>query len=388
MKIQNKASAIILARSGSKGIINKNLKKIDQKTLLEFSIKTALQSNAINNVFVSSDSIDYLQLAKSLGAETILRPKKLSSDKASSEDGLLHAISYIEENNFKISDNIIFMQCTSPFTSPEDLNKAFTNFMREELDSLFSAVKHHGFIWKKDTVTGINHNEKTLRKRRQEKNEEILESGAFYIFNKLKFKKAKNRFFGNIGFYMQDKINSFEIDDQFDLEINRFIYKKYIKRRAKININKVKLIVSDFDGVFTNNHVETNSNGIETVVTNKSDSLAISLFRKKNPHIPIIVVTSEQNISVKKRCDKLKLDCYQIESDKQEFLSGYLKEKNISPERVVYVGNDTNDLTCLDYVGYPIVVSDSDPKLFKNSFLILHSKGGGGALKELLSLIK
>tara|TARA_X000000368_G_C23015868_1_gene705665 strand:+ start:33 stop:1199 length:1167 start_codon:yes stop_codon:yes gene_type:complete len=388
MKNHHKATAIILARSGSKGIIDKNLQKIAKKSLLECSINTAFQSQAIENIFVSSDSEKYLKIAEMCGANPIVRPNHLSSDQSSSEEGLLHAIKFIEENNYKLNDTIIFIQCTSPLTDSKDIDNAFLKFNEKKYDSLFSAVDHHGFIWKRDDIKGINHNENHLRERRQDKDREILETGAFYILNTSQFKTTKNRFFGEIGFFIQDKINSFEIDDSFDLELNRFIYKKYLRHHKKINIQKVKLIVSDFDGVLTDNNVETNKDGIESVITSKSDSLAISTFRKENPHIPIIVLTSEQNISVQKRCEKLQLPCHQVTSDKKEYLSQYLSRNNISPENVVYVGNDKNDLTCLNYVGFPIAVADSDPKLFSDSILILNSKGGSGALKELMNLIK
>tara|TARA_B100000427_G_scaffold327197_1_gene337412 strand:+ start:1667 stop:2830 length:1164 start_codon:yes stop_codon:yes gene_type:complete len=387
MKIQNKATAIILARSGSKGIVNKNLKKISNKSLLEFSISAALKSNCVENIFVSSDSEEYLKLAESLHSKTILRPEYLSSDEASSEDGILHAIDYISQNDMHLNDYIIFLQCTSPLTTPKDIDLAFSKFLEEKYDSLFSAVNHHGFIWSKSSVKGINHSEKKLRERRQDREEELLENGSFYIFKKSKFIESKNRFFGKIGFFVQDKIKSFDIDDKFDLEINRFIYRKYFQKRDRINIKNVELIVSDFDGVFTDNYVNTIDDGTESVITSKADSLAISNFRKKHP-IPFIVLTSEQNISVKKRCEKLQLPCHQIQDDKQKYLSKYLYENNISPKNVVYIGNDVNDLTCLNYVGFPVAVSDSDPALFNSSFLVLNSKGGHGAIKELLKLIK
>ena len=107
MKNHHKATAIILARSGSKGIIDKNLQKIAKKSLLECSINTAFQSQAIENIFVSSDSEKYLKIAEMCGANPIVRPNHLSSDQSSSEEGLLHAIKFIEENNYKLNDTII-----------------------------------------------------------------------------------------------------------------------------------------------------------------------------------------------------------------------------------------------------------------------------------------
>ena len=388
MKASKKLSAIILARSGSKGIKNKNLKKIGGKSLIEFSIQSAKKSKYVENIFLSSDSKEYLELSEKLGAKKIMRPNSLADDFSSSEDALTHAIKEIEKSNFRLSDYIIFIQCTAPFTTANDIDNAFEYFMISNFDSLFSGQIFHGFLWNKLTVEGINHNQKLVRQRRQDVDLNILENGAFYIFKTNSFKKKKNRFSGKIGYFLQDKINSYEIDDHLDLMINRFIYKKYVRYNQFININDVKLIVCDFDGVFTDNNVITDKNGQETVLTSKTDSLSISIFKKNNPLIPIFVLTSELNESVKKRCQKLNLECFQSKGDKRESLEKILASNDINPQQVVYLGNDKNDITCLEYVGYPIVVADYDISTFDSAKIILNSKGGNGAIRELLTIIK
>jgi len=383
-----KVYAIILARSGSKGIKNKNLQIISDKSLLEFSINAALHSSNVDNVFVSSDSNDYLKLAKVAGAIPVSRPSKLSDDTASSEEAILHVLDSIKKSDFEMPKSIIFMQCTSPFTTSLDLDEAYDKFIEEGLDSLFSAIHFHGFLWNAESLNGINHDESLVRKRRQDIDSEILENGAFYIFKTNFFISEKNRFLGKKGYYLQEKIKGFEIDDNIDLEINRFIHKKFILYKNKISIDRIKLIVSDFDGVFTNNTLSTDKNGNESVVTSKADSLALTIFKKNFPNIPIIVLTSEQNISVKKRCEKLKIECFQAKQDKKYFLKKYLLDNDISKENVVYIGNDKNDISCLKYVGYPIVVNDCDSTIIDSSYLILNSKGGEGAIKELLNTLK
>tara|TARA_B100001027_G_scaffold215778_1_gene190485 strand:- start:651 stop:1817 length:1167 start_codon:yes stop_codon:yes gene_type:complete len=388
MSSPDNLSAIILARSGSKGIFNKNIQEIHGTKLLEFSIKAAIQSKSITNVYVSSDSEEYLKIARINGAKTIKRPKNLSADDSSSEDGILHSITEIEKKEGAIGRDIIFIQCTSPFTSSKDFDKAYKKYIDNKYDSLFSGVKNHGFLWDSNLVSGINHNERELRKRRQDVNVQVLENGAFYIFQTKKFKEMKNRFIGKIGYFLQSEINKYEIDTYEDLEINRFIFHKFILEKNSIDISKIKLIVLDFDGVLTDNLVETNARGTETVKTSKSDSLALSNFRKKFPAVPFIVLSSEKNNSVFKRCQKLNLECFQVDGDKKVFLDKYFAESKIDAKNVIYLGNDVNDLTSLQFVGYPVIVSNSDISLFKYNFRILKSNGGNGALKELLNLLK
>jgi len=388
MKNPDNLSAIILARSGSKGILNKNIQEIHGIKLLEFSIKAAIQSKSITNVYVSSDSEEYLSIARMNGAKTIKRPNNLSADDSSSEDGILHSITEVEKKEGVIGRDIIFIQCTSPFTTSKDFDEAYKKYIYNKYDSLFSGVQNHGFIWDSNLVSGINHNEKELRKRRQDVNLQVLENGAFYIFQTKKFKKVKNRFIGEIGYFLQSEINKYEIDTYEDLEINRFIFNRFIIEKNIIDNSHIKLIVLDFDGVLTDNLVETDSKGVETVKTSKSDSLALSNFRKKFPDIPFIVLSSEKNNSVLKRCKKLNLECFQVNGDKKVFLEQYILQNNIDANNIVYLGNDVNDLTSLQFVGYPVIVSNSDISLFQYNFRILKSKGGNGALKELLHLVK
>jgi CMP-N-acetylneuraminic acid synthetase len=168
MMANKKLSAIILARSGSKGIKNKNLKKIGGKSLIEFSIQSAKKSKYVKNIFLSSDSKEYLELSEKLGAKKIMRPHSLADDFSSSEDALIHAIKEIEESNQQLSEYIIFIQCTSPFTTGKDIDNAFEYFVSSNFDSLFSGKVFHRFLWSQSTVEGINNGQKLVRQRRQD----------------------------------------------------------------------------------------------------------------------------------------------------------------------------------------------------------------------------
>ena len=90
--------AIILARGGSKGIKNKNLISVNKKPLLYWTIKKCLLSKHIKKTWVSSDSHKILKYASKLGSEIIYRPKTLSGDLATSEEGYIHAINFIKKN--------------------------------------------------------------------------------------------------------------------------------------------------------------------------------------------------------------------------------------------------------------------------------------------------
>tara|TARA_A100001015_G_scaffold312168_1_gene416797 strand:+ start:3528 stop:4205 length:678 start_codon:yes stop_codon:yes gene_type:complete len=222
---RKKIFSIILARKNSKGIKNKNLKTINNKPLLYWSITKSLNSKFINKTFVSSDSQKILNYSKKVGAETILRPYKYAKDKTTSEKSLLHSINYLERKKFEF-DTVVFIQPTSPIRKKNDFDEAIKKFNFKKLDSLFSAnVSHDTNFWEiKKKLLKANYNYKK-RKMRQDLNKKYLENGSFYIFDKEKFKKEKCRLFGKIDFYLIDKLQSFQIDDASDIKLINLIFK-------------------------------------------------------------------------------------------------------------------------------------------------------------------
>lgn len=217
--------AIILARGGSKGIKNKNLKIINKKPLIYWSFLSCLKSKMISETWISSDSNKILNYAKKNKINLIKRPKKFAKDNSSSESAWLHAIKFIENKGKKI-DYVVGIQPTSPIRAKNDLDKAVNLFIIKKFDSLFSSSVINDFnIWEKNSKTlEANYNFKK-RKPRQQINENFLENGSFYIFNSNGFKKEKCRLFGKIGTYIQSKIYSFQLDDMDDFFILSSIFK-------------------------------------------------------------------------------------------------------------------------------------------------------------------
>lgn len=232
MKKNNNIHSIILARGGSKGIKNKNLKHINNKPLVYWSIKKSLDSKMINYTWVSSDSKKILDYSKKNGALIIKRPKKLSKDQSSSESAWIHGINYIKKKGFKL-DNIVGIQPTSPIRSGKDFDKAIKTFEKDNLDSLFTSTKINDFfVWKKNKNNKFiaNYNYKH-RKPRQLIHDQYLENGSFFIFKSSKFLKNKCRLFGKIGTFILPKSKSFQIDEKEDLEILNILSKKYLYNR-------------------------------------------------------------------------------------------------------------------------------------------------------------
>ena len=234
--------AIILARGGSKGIKKKNLQKVGSYSLLARAIISCKLSRNFKNVLVSTDCDKIAKEAIKYNAEVIKRPKNISGDNASSEEGWSHAINFVKNKNINLCLSLL-VQCTSPFIFPKDINKCYQKLLRENLNCCFSVSKDKPFLWGyiNTSPVGINHNEKKLRKRRQELPDSYRETGAFYLVNVKQFLLKKNRFLNKMG--MLEVESYIDIDSKNDLSLAQSIAKKFDSKIGFLNYsNKVNQI--------------------------------------------------------------------------------------------------------------------------------------------------
>jgi N-acylneuraminate cytidylyltransferase len=148
---------------------------------------------------------------------------------------------------------------------------------------------------------------------------------------------------------------------------------------------QVDLVVFDFDGVLTDNRVWNDADGRELVASFRSDSIGLNNLRKAG--IGAMVLSTEINPVVAARCRKLKLAVTQGVEDKAAALREILQQRGLDPARVIYVGNDTNDLPCFPLVACAIAVSDAQPQVLRSADIVLSQPGGHGAVRELCDLL-
>ena len=145
------------------------------------------------------------------------------------------------------------------------------------------------------------------------------------------------------------------------------------------------LIVYDFDGVMTNNKVYIDENGKEIVQVNRADGLGVSEFKKQG--IQQIIISTEKNSVVSRRAKKLGIPCIQGVDNKKMSLMDYCKKNNIEHNKIVYVGNDINDMSVMKLVGISCCPSDAHESIKVISDHVLNTKGGDGVVRELLDLL-
>jgi YrbI family 3-deoxy-D-manno-octulosonate 8-phosphate phosphatase len=382
------ALAIIPARGGSKGIPRKNAIPLCGKPLVAWSIEAARQATRVDRVVVSTDDPEIAGIARQWGAEAVIRPAEISGDTASSEAALLDCIDQIERREASVPELVVFLQCTSPLTSAEDIDATVETLLASEADSALAVTDFHYFLWREGAsgaAEGVNH-DLSVRLLRQEQLPNYLESGAIYVMRTAGFRAARHRFFGKTVFHVMPRERCWEIDEPVDLEVAEVLLRRQGKRlRADQIPASLAALVLDFDGVFTDNRALILQDGTEAVTCDRSDGLAISLLRQTG--IDILVLSGETNAVVAARCRKLGIECRSGIREKWPVLQNWLTERGIEPRDVAYVGNEINDLECLQQVGCGIVPRDAYRQVRSAARIVLSAAGGHGAIRELAELI-
>ena len=150
---------------------------------------------------------------------------------------------------------------------------------------------------------------------------------------------------------------------------------------------QVDLIISDFDGVITDNRVWVNEDGIEYVAAYRSDSIGVQYLRTIG--MDVMILSSEINRVVEARARKMGVEVIHGIGlhDKGRVMRDVLEQKNIKAENVIYIGNDLNDLPCFEVAGWSVAVADAYPAVIRAADHVLSKTGGHGALRELIDLI-
>lgn len=238
-----KKIAIIPARSGSKGLPNKNILMLLDKPLIAYTIEAAIKSNKFQRVIVSTDSLEYKEISEKYGAEVILRDDYLSNDKATSFMVIEDVLKKIKIENL---DYFMLLQPTSPFRDEKHITESIEEFEKEygSLDFLVSMTESSKSA---DLIKRIG-DDKTLKNydldysnyRRQD-GKEYYPNGAIFI-GKVERYLEKKHFFGEKTLaYFMNKEDSIDIDDRLDFEIAITIAIKKKKKILLLNVIKERI---------------------------------------------------------------------------------------------------------------------------------------------------
>lgn len=222
-----KILAIIPARGGSKGLPGKNIKPLNNKPLIGWSIESAEKSKLITKTIVSSDDVKIIEVAKQYGADVpFVRPSELANDTASTKDVILHALEYFKTNNSKF-DYIVLLQPTTPFRKQGDIDKMIKIAISTNADMVVSVKETSSnpyyVLFEEDKDGYLQKSKESNFTRRQDCPIVYEYNGSIYIIKVDSLLKHNSLSFPKTVKYLMDDYHSVDIDNQFDFNFAEFL---------------------------------------------------------------------------------------------------------------------------------------------------------------------
>lgn len=376
-----KQIGFIPLRKGSKGIPNKNKRKMVGRPLFTWVLGEAIFSN-LDEVIVYTDDesiIDFIakEYHWTNKVKTVLRSAESATDTASTEFAMLE---YCESINYNF-DVFCLLQATSPFTRKEDINTCLEK-LNNEYDSALTVVNTHRFLWDKNGKA-LNYNPKE-RPRRQDFDGLLIENGAVYTTTKDSLKNTKNRLGSNVAIVQMAEDSLQEIDSETDWKV---VEQLLIERQKQAKQSKkITHFVLDVDGVFTDGTITYTKDGEHTKNFDMRDGMGLEILRQFN--VKVMVMTSENSELVAKRMQKLQIkNVFLGVKDKYTLLNNIIKEEGISLSNVAYIGDDVNDLTNICSVGWSLTPNNATDVVKNNADVVLSKNSGAGAIREACQFI-
>jgi YrbI family 3-deoxy-D-manno-octulosonate 8-phosphate phosphatase len=397
--------ALIPARGGSKGIPRKNIRLFAGFPLIAYSIAAGRQAKLVTRVIVSTEDEEIAAIARHFGAETpFMRPTELAQDQTTDLPVFEHALQWLEDNEGYKPGVLVQLRPTSPIR-PRNCVDGAVNLLLDNkgadcVRGVVPAGQNPYKMWRitdeKAPMTPLLEIEgvrEPFNVPRQVLPPVYWQTGHVDAIRMSTIRK-KHSLTG-------DKVYPLILDPRYSVDIDNLAdWAKYeaVVYSAGLDMvspgktrrpmpHGIELIVIDFDGVITDNRVWTDEDGKETVASFRSDSLRLGELKERG--IKVIILSSEPNPVVQARASKmgvLAVHGVDIRS-KGEALKKLLLEHKIDAEKVVFVGNDLNDLPCFEIAGWTVAVADAYPDVLQAADHILTRSGGDGAVRELCDLL-
>ena len=373
--------AFIPARCGSKSIPDKNIKTFCGKPLIFWNL-SALQQSNINEIIVATDSLKIKEVVNSFSFSKVKvydRSTENAQDTSTTESVILE---YINSTNLSDEDTFMLVQATSPYTVTKQFNEGLNLFNKH--DSVLSCCQSKRFSWKDGVALNYDINN---RPRRQDFQGTLIENGAFYINSVLAIKETKNRISGDIGIYEMPEYTYTEIDESEDWMVGESLMKRFVLKEAKIDFSKIKIFLSDVDGVLTGAGMYYTESGDEMKKFCTYDGMGFQLLQKTG--VKVGILTTEDRQLNRRRAKKLGLDFdFHAVKDKLKIVKDLCKKVNVSLQEVAYIGDDVNCFELLSHVGIAACPSNAVEKIkLIPNIIQLEKNGGDGVVREFVELI-
>lgn len=222
----NKILAVIPARMGSKRLPEKNIKVLNGKPMIVYTIDAIKKSHYINRFIVSTEDKIITQIAQSNGAEVILRPTKLARDDSPTDDVVINVLEQLQKKEQYVPEIIILLQATSPLRTTEDIDTAMKIFLGSSGVSLISVTEYdHTPYWAFRIEKGFLKPEfaSGSLKRSQDLPKLYRPNGSIFIIRLDSFLKHRSFYTKQNLSFIMPRERSIDIDDEFDFSIAEFL---------------------------------------------------------------------------------------------------------------------------------------------------------------------
>lgn len=396
--------ALIPARGGSKGIPRKNIRSFAGYPLIAWSIAAAKQAACVTRIIVSTDDEEIAAVAREYGAETpFLRPVEFAQDQTTDLPVFEHALQWLEANENYHPEVVIQLRPTSPIR-PRDCVDSAVNILLEHVDAdcvrgVVPAGQNPHKMWRfagegqpMKPLLEVEGIAEPYNAPRQILPPVYWQTGHIDAI-RVSTIREKHSLTGDVIYpLMLDPRYTVDIDTlsdwaKYEALANSGLEMVTPGKLKRPMPEKIDLIISDFDGVITDNRVWVNEDGTEYVAAYRSDSIGVQYLRASG--IDVMIISSESNRVVEARARKMGVQVIHGVGihDKGRVMRDVLEQKNIRAENVIYIGNDLNDLPCFEIAGWSVAVADAYPEVLRAADFVSSKAGGHGALREVCDLI-
>ncbi len=405
MVAEEQVLAIVQARGGSKGLPRKNLRLLAGHPLVAYSVASARAARSISRVIISTDDEEIAEVAREYGADVpFMRPAELAADDTPDFPLFQHALEWLRQREGYTPEIVVQLRPTTPLRP------------RGMLDETIRILRSDPLA---DSVRGV-----TIPKQTPYKMWRDGSDGCLVPLMQTEFAEPYNMPRQHLpNTYWQTghvdvirtrtileqhsltgkRVRPIMIDVNFCVDIDTIVdfdLAEEAIRQKHLDIDfprpvvagplrgwpqSIGLLVFDFDGVFTDNRVYVFQDGQEAVACDRGDGMGLAMLRDAG--VPLAVLSTETNAVVEARCRKLQLEYRQGLSDKRAALAALARQKNLDLSSIVYVGNDVNDIGCMELAGFSIAVADAHPRARETADFVLSQRGGRGAVRELCDLL-
>ncbi|GGD02432.1 acylneuraminate cytidylyltransferase [Hyunsoonleella pacifica] len=376
-----KKIGFIPLRKGSRGVLNKNKRKMVGRPLFTWVLGEAIFSN-LDEIIVFTDDqwiIDFIleEYTWTRKVKPVLRSPESATDTASTEMAILE---YCNSINFDF-EVFCLLQATSPFTTSNDINRCIAK-LNDSCDSVLTVVNTHRFLWNENGKP-TNYDPKH-RPRRQDFKGILVENGAVYTITREALKVHQNRIGKHVAIVKMEEESLIEIDTERDwTAVEQLLIER--QKRNKIS-KKITHLVLDVDGVFTNGEITYTREGEHTKSFDMRDGMGLEILRQFG--VDVVVMTSEQSELVLKRMEKLKINhVFLGVKDKYSRLREFTEKENVGINNIAYVGDDVNDLTNICSVGWSMAPNNATDIVKMHADFVLTKPSGAGAIREASKFI-